>query len=91
MLGMVTLEGQRYVTGFLVIPLVERIHKDLHAVGDYLEELGVVIGPQILPNGSEFHMESILEAMIRDFDSRWGDGSDINTYFLGTHNTNESV
>ena len=47
-------------------------------VGDHLEELGAAIGPQILPNGVEFHMESILEAMIRDFDSRSGDGSDIN-------------
>ena len=60
MLGMVTLEGQRYVTGSLVIPLVESIRKGLHAAGDRLEELGAAIGPQILPNGAEFHMESIL-------------------------------
>ena len=57
---------------------MESIRKDLHAAGDRLEELGAAIGPQILPNGVEFHMESILEAMIRDFDSRSGDGSDIN-------------
>ena len=57
---------------------MESIHKDLYGAGDLLEELGVSIGPQILPNGVEFHMESILEAMIRDFDSRSGDGSDIN-------------
>ena len=68
---------------------MESIRKVLHASGDRLEELGAVIGPQILPTGTEFHMESILEAMIRDFDSRWGDGSDIQAYSLGTHNTNK--
>ena len=34
-------------------------------------------------------MQGILEAMIDDFDSRWGDGTDINKYTLGTNGTNK--
>ena len=34
-------------------------------------------------------MQGILEAMIDDFESRWGDGTDINKYTLGTNNTNK--
>ena len=34
-------------------------------------------------------MQGILEAMIDDFDSRWGDGEDINKYTLGTIGTNK--
>ena len=37
---------------------------------------------QILPDVEEFDMENILESMIEDCESRWGDGSDINTYSL---------
>ena len=86
---MVTLEGQKYVTVSLVIPMVEHIHKGLHEVHECLKELGTVIGTQILPDGQEFHMENILESMIEDFESRRADGSDINTYSLDTSNTNK--
>jgi hypothetical protein len=34
-------------------------------------------------------MEGILETMIDDFDSRWGDGTDINKYTLRTNDTNK--
>jgi hypothetical protein len=34
-------------------------------------------------------MASILQAMIEDFESRCGDGSDINAYSLGTSGTNK--
>ena len=34
-------------------------------------------------------MQGILEAMIDDFDSRWGDGTNINNYTLATNGTNE--
>jgi hypothetical protein len=34
-------------------------------------------------------MQDILQAMIDDFDSRWGDGEDINKYTLGTIGTNK--
>ena len=38
-LGMVTLEGQKYVTVSLVILMVECIHKELHETHDRLQEL----------------------------------------------------
>jgi hypothetical protein len=34
-------------------------------------------------------MQGILDAMIHDFESRWGDGEDINKYTLGTNGTNK--
>jgi hypothetical protein len=34
-------------------------------------------------------MQSILEAMLEEFDSRWGDGSDIRKYSLGILGTNK--
>ena len=43
MVAMVTLEGQKYVTGSLVIPMVECIHKGLHETHERLQELGAVI------------------------------------------------
>ena len=89
MLAMMTLEGQNYVTGSLVIPMVESIRKGLHAAHDRLVELGDSIGPQVSAKGEDFHMQGILEAMIDDFDSRWGDGTDINKYTLGTNGTNK--
>ena len=36
-----------------------------------------------------FHMQGILDAMIDYFDSRWGDGEDINEYTLGRNGTNK--
>ena len=45
---MMTLEGQNYVTGSMVIPMVEIIRKGLHAEHDRLVELGEAI-PPILP------------------------------------------
>ena len=72
MLAMLTLEGQSYVIGSLVIPMVESIRKGLHAAHDRLVELGEAIGPQAFEKGQDFHMQGILEAMIDDFDSRWG-------------------
>jgi hypothetical protein len=69
-LVMVTLEGQKYVTVSLVIPMVEHIHKGLHEVHECLQELGTVIGTQILPDGQEFHMENILESMIHGYNDK---------------------
>ena len=89
MLAMMTLEGQNYVTGSLVIPMVESIRKGLHAAHDRLVELGEAIGAQAFEKGQDFHMQDILQAMIDDFDSRWGDGEDINKYTLGTIGTNK--
>ncbi len=43
-----------------------------------------MIDTQILSDGENFDMEIILQTMIEDFESRWGDGSDINAYSLGT-------
>ena len=40
-------------------------------------------------SGQDFHMQGILEAMIDDFDSRWGDVEDINKYSFGTNGTNK--
>ena len=77
------------MTGSLVIPIVERIRKGLHETHECLQELGATIDAQILPDGQEFHMENILEAMIEDFESRWGDGSDINAYSFDTSDTNK--
>ncbi len=37
------MEGQNYVTGSLVIPMVESIRKGLNAAHDRLAELGEVI------------------------------------------------
>jgi hypothetical protein len=51
--------------------------------------MGEDIGAQTLENGQEFHIEDILESMIDDFDSRWGDGEDINKYTLGADGTNK--
>jgi hypothetical protein len=34
-------------------------------------------------------MQDILEGMIEDFDTRWGDGTNINRYTLGTNDTNK--
>ena len=77
------------MTGSLVIPMVECIHKGLFEAHERLQVLAAAIGVQILPDGEEFDMESILQAMIEDFESRWGDGSDINTCSLGTSGTNK--
>jgi hypothetical protein len=33
--------------------------------------------------GKIFHIQCILEAIFEDFDSRWGDGSDMNQYLSG--------
>jgi hypothetical protein len=89
MLAMQTLEGQKYVTGSLVIPMVESIRKGLHATHDRLVELGGAISAQTFGDGQDFHMQGILEAMIEDFDRRWGDGARINKYTLGTNSTNK--
>jgi hypothetical protein len=37
----------------------------------------------------DFHIQDILEERIDDFDSRWGDGEDINKYTLGTNGTSK--
>jgi hypothetical protein len=89
MLAMMTLEGQKYVTGSLVIPMVESIRKGLHEAHDRLVELGEAIGAQAFEKDQDFHMQGILEAMIGDFENRWGDGTDINKNTLGTNNTNK--
>ena len=89
MLPVMTLEGQKYVTDSLVIPRVERIRKGLHETHDRLVELGESIGAQAFEKDQDFHIQGILEAMIVDFESRWGDGTDINKYTLGTNNTNK--
>ena len=89
MLAMMTLEGQNYVTGSLVIPMVESIRKGLHEAHARLVQLGDAIGAQAWEKGQDFHMQGILEAMIHDFESRWGDGTDMNKYTLGTNNTNK--
>ena len=47
--------------------MVTRIQKGLHEAHERLQKLGTVIGTQILPDGQEFHMENILEAMIEEF------------------------
>jgi hypothetical protein len=69
--------------------MVESIRKGLHASHDRLVELGEVIGGQVFEKGQDFHMEDILQTMIDYFDSRWGDGEDINKYTLGTIGTNQ--
>jgi hypothetical protein len=89
MLVMMTLEGQKYVTDSLVIPMVERIRKGLHEAHDRLVELGESIGAQSFEKDQDFHIQGILETMIVDFESRWGDGTDIKKYTLGTNNTNK--
>ena len=86
---MMTLEGQNYVTGLIVIPMVESIRKVLHAVHDCLVELGETIGVKAFEKGQDFHMQGNLKVMIDDLDSRWGDGEDINKYTLGTNGTNK--
>jgi hypothetical protein len=77
------------VTDSLVIPMVERMCKGLFEEHERLQELGTLIDVQILPDGEEFDMEIILQTLIEDFESRWGDGSDINTCSLGTSGTNK--
>ena len=69
--------------------MVESIRKGLHAAHDRLVELGGAIGAQTFGDGQDFHMQGILEAMIEDFDRRWGDGARINKYTLGTNGTNK--
>ncbi len=49
--------------------MVERIRKGLFEAHERLQVLAAAIGVQILPNGEEFDMESILQAMIEDFES----------------------
>ncbi len=89
MLTMMTLAGQNYVTGSPVIPTVESIRKGLHVSQSRLVELGESIGDQTFENGQDFHMQSIFEGMIDNFDVRWGDGEDINKYTPGTNGTNK--
>jgi hypothetical protein len=69
--------------------LTEQIRKGLNEAHDRLVQLGDAIGAQAWEKGQDFHMQGILEAMIDDFESRWGDGTDINKYTLGTNNTNK--
>ena len=64
MLAMVELEGQKYVTSSLVIPMVEAIRKGFFLANERLQELGASIGAQQLEDGKDFNMESILSAMI---------------------------
>ena len=52
-------------------------------------ELGEAVGAQALEYGQDFHMQGILEAMIDNFDSRWGDGEHIHKCTLGTNGTNK--
>ncbi len=87
MLTMVELEGQKYVTASLVIPMVEAIRKGLNEANERLQQLGSIIGAQQLEDGKDFNMESILSAMIQDLDNRWGDSMDITKYIcrLGTN------
>ena len=77
------------MTGSLVVPMAECIHKGLFETHERLQELGTVIDTQILSDGENFDMEIILQTMIEDFESRWGDGSDINAYSLGMSDTNK--
>ena len=58
--------------------------KGLYAEHFLLVELGETIGAQTFENGLDFHMQGILEAMIDDFDGRWGDGEDINKHTFGS-------
>ena len=60
-----------------------------HASLARLEELGDAIRAQVLENGQDFHMKDIVEVMIEDFDTRWGDGTNINNYTLRTNGTNK--
>jgi hypothetical protein len=86
-LTMVELEGQKYVTGSLVIPMVEAIREGLNEANERLKELSESIGEKVLENGKDFNMESILAGMIEDFENRWADDLDINKYScrLGTN------
>ena len=43
------------------------ICRGLSFLFERLQELGDAIGAQVLPNGEEFHMQSIFEAMLEDF------------------------
>jgi hypothetical protein len=68
-------------------PMVEAIRKGLNEANERLKELSESIGKQVLENGKDFNMESILEVMIEDFENRWGDDLDTNKYScrLGTN------
>jgi len=87
MLAQLKLEGKQYVTGSLIIPMISEIHTRLLAVQEHLVELAVAVGDLEVEGREDFSVGSILDAMIQDFEYRWGDSADILCFKYGQHST----
>ena len=87
MLAQVMLEGEKYVTGSLVIPMVESLRKGLLEAQTRVQELSAAVGDQKLDDGTDFDMGSILDAMVDDFETRWGDGTNLLEFKYGQSGT----
>ena len=77
MMAQLKLEGEKYVTGSLIIPMISEIRTGLLAAQARLVELAAAVGAQEVEGREDFSVGSILDAMIQDFKYRWGDGTDI--------------
>ena len=78
MMTQVQLEGEKYVTGSLTIPMIEQLRVGLQTARDRLQEFETAVG-DVAP----FSMGEILDGMIEDFNNRWGDGSDLLVFKYG--------
>jgi hypothetical protein len=87
MMAQVMLEGEKYVTGSLVIPMVEELRVGLMAAQARVQELSAAVGQQVVEDGTDFDMGSILDAMVEDFQCRWGDGSNLLEFKYGQSGT----
>ena len=87
MLAQLKLEGEKYVTGSLIIPMISEIRTGLVAAQARLAELAAAVGPQEVEEREDFSVDSMLDSMIQDFEYRWGDGADILCFKYGQHGT----
>ena len=83
----VMLEGEKYVTGSLVIPMVEELREGLSNAQERVQSISAAIGEQKMEDGTDFNMGAILDAMVEDFEERWGDGSNLLEFKYGQKGT----
>ena len=57
------------------------------AAAERVQSISAAIGEQKMEDGTDFNMGAILDAMVEDFEERWGDGSNLLEFKYGQKGT----
>ena len=58
----------------------EELREELLHAQERVQTLSAAIGKQKMADGTDFNMGAILDAMVEDFEDRWGDGSNLSEF-----------